>query len=90
MVSCRVLKAKANDFRICDISKRMGAAMQTEYNLKEMARKIQVIKQHVEELKEISGGIAAVDCNVNRISASLRVLELDVCDIADLLAEESV
>ena len=85
MVNCRVLKAKANDFRICETIKRMGVAMQNEYGLHEMAKKIQEIKQHVEELKEISGGIAAVDCNVNRISASLRLLELDVCDIADLL-----
>lgn len=59
--------------------------MQNKYNYKEMAREIQAIKEHVESLKEISGGIAAVDCNVNRIAASLRVLELDVCDIADLL-----
>lgn len=59
--------------------------MQSDYDYREMSRRIKTIKQHVEALKEISGGIAAVDCNVNRISASLRVLELDVCDIADLL-----
>jgi hypothetical protein len=59
--------------------------MQNEYDYKEMSRQIQAIKQNVEALKEISGGIPAVDCNVNRISASLRLLELDVCDIADLL-----
>lgn len=59
--------------------------MQNTYDYKEMTRKIQAIKAHVESLKEISGGIAAIDCNVNRISASLRLLELDVCDIADLL-----
>jgi hypothetical protein len=63
----------------------MGDTMQNTYDYKEMAREIQAIKAHVESLKEISGGIAAIDCNVNRISASLRVLELDVCDIADLL-----
>jgi len=59
--------------------------MQNNYDYKEMAREIQAIKEHVESLKEISGGIVAIDCNVNRINASLRVLELDVCDIADLL-----
>ncbi|WP_419659401.1 uncharacterized protein Dvar_82920 [Desulfosarcina variabilis str. Montpellier] len=59
--------------------------MQNNYDYKEMAREIQTIKEHVESLKEISGGIVAIDCNVNRINASLRVLELDVCDIADLL-----
>jgi hypothetical protein len=59
--------------------------MQYRDNYKDMSRKIKAIKEHVEALKEISGGIAAVDCNVNRISASLRVLELDVCDVADLL-----
>lgn len=59
--------------------------MQNNYDIKEMASKIRTIKQGVEELKEMSGGIAAVDCNINRISASLQVLELDVCDIAELL-----
>jgi len=59
--------------------------MQNGYDYKEMSRRIMAIKHNVEALKEISGGIPAVDCNVNRISASLRLLELDVCDIADLL-----
>jgi len=85
MASCHALKAKVSDFRICGTNNRKGDAMQNEYDYKEMSRQIQAIKQNVEALKEISGGIPAVDCNVNRISASLRLLELDVCDIADLL-----
>lgn len=79
------MKAKANGFRIYDINTKNGDIMQNNYDYKEMAREIQTIKEHVESLKEISGGIVAIDCNVNRINASLRVLELDVCDIADLL-----
>ena len=85
MASCHALKARANDFRIYGTNNRKGNAMQNEYDYKEMSLKIQEIKQNVAALKDISGGIPAVDCNVNRISASLRLLELDVCDIADLL-----
>jgi hypothetical protein len=54
------------------------------YNVKEMAEKIQLIKEAATELKDISGGIQAVDRNVGRILASVKMLEMGISDIVDI------
>jgi len=54
------------------------------YNVKEMAEKIQAIKEAATELKNISGGIQAVDRNVDRILASVKMLEINISDIVDI------
>jgi len=54
------------------------------YNVKEMAEKIQVIKEAATELKNISGGIQAVDRNVGRILASVKMLEINISDILSI------
>jgi hypothetical protein len=51
------------------------------YYIKEMAEKIQAIKEAATELKNISGGIQAVDRNVDRILASVKMLEINISDI---------
>lgn len=61
--------------------------MVNEYDVQAMVQAIQTLKQNVETLKDISGGIVTVDRNVNRISASIRVLELAICDVTNLLLE---
>jgi len=58
--------------------------MVEEYNVKEMAGKIQAIKEAATELQDISGGIQAVDRNVDRILASVKMLEINISDIADI------
>lgn len=55
-----------------------------EYDVPAMARKIKQIKEGIMELQEISGGIKAVERNTERMLASLRLLELDICDVADI------
>ena len=55
--------------------------MAEEYNVKEMAEKIQAIKEAATELQNISGGIQAVDRNVDRILASVKMLEINISDI---------
>jgi hypothetical protein len=50
-----------------------------------MAKNIQLLKQTATELKRISGGIQAVDKNVDRILASIRMLEINVSDVVGLL-----
>jgi len=55
------------------------------YNVKEMAEKIRILKQTATELKRISGGIQAVDRNVNRILASIKMLEINISDLVDIL-----
>jgi hypothetical protein len=55
-----------------------------EYKIGEMAKKIRVLKQTAVELKRISGGIQAVDRNVDRILASIKMLEINISDLADI------
>ena len=58
--------------------------MVEEYNVKEMAEKVQAIKEAATELQAISRGIQAVDRNVDRILASVRMLEINISDIVDV------
>jgi len=55
-----------------------------EYNIKDMAKQIENIKKSAIKLKEVSGGIEAVNRNTDRILASVRMLEIDVSDIIKL------
>jgi hypothetical protein len=59
--------------------------MSSDYDIKGMVEKIKALKQTVTELQQISGGIIAVERNTARMLASIRVLELDICDVADIL-----
>jgi len=56
-----------------------------EDKIRNMAEKIQLLKQTATELKRISSGIQAVDRNVDRILASIRMLEINVSDVKGLL-----
>ncbi len=49
--------------------------------LVKMDEKIQAIKKAALELKELSGGIQAVDRNADRILASVKMLEINVSDV---------
>jgi hypothetical protein len=53
--------------------------------LKEMDKKIRAIKKAALELKEISGGIEAVDRNADRILTSAKMLEINVSDVLEIL-----
>ncbi|GAH72318.1 unnamed protein product [marine sediment metagenome] len=59
--------------------------MVKEYKIEAMAEKIQLLKQTATELKRISGGIQAVDKNVDRILASIKMLEINISDVVGLL-----
>lgn len=59
--------------------------MQNKYPLDEMARKISSIKRAAVELRNLSEGIEAVDKNVERILASVKMLEINISDVADLV-----
>lgn len=50
------------------------------YHVKEMAEKVQAIKEAATELQNISGGIQAVKRNVDRILASVKMLEINISD----------
>jgi hypothetical protein len=50
-----------------------------------MAKKIQILKQTATELKQVSGGIQAVNKNVDRILASIKMLEINVSDLVEMV-----
>jgi hypothetical protein len=58
--------------------------MAEQYDIKAMAAKVRALRRNAEALKEISGGMQAVDRNVDRILANVRMLEIDVCDVAEI------
>lgn len=58
--------------------------MAQEYDIKAMAEKISAIRKDAEALKEISGGIPAVDRNADRILANVRMLEIDINEVAEI------
>jgi hypothetical protein len=59
--------------------------MGQEYDIKRMTEKIQAIKEAATELKHLSGGMQAVDRNVDRILASVKMLEINISDIASII-----
>ena len=61
--------------------------MAQEYDIKGMAEKIRALRQNATELKEMSRGIQAVDRNVDRILACVKMLETNVADVVDILSE---
>jgi len=59
-----------------------------EYNIKLMAEKIETIRRTATELKSISGGIQAIDRNVDRILASVKMMEINITDVVDIINME--
>jgi hypothetical protein len=51
----------------------------------ELDRRVQAIKTAAQELQDLSAGIQAVDRNADRILASVKMLEINVSDVLDLL-----
>jgi hypothetical protein len=58
--------------------------MVKEYKVEDMAEKIRALKETAIELKRISGGVQAVDRNVDRILASVKMLEINISDLVDI------
>ena len=59
--------------------------MAGEYKIEDMAKKIELLKQAATDLKRISGGIQAVDRNVDRILASIKMLEINISDLEGII-----
>jgi prefoldin subunit 5 len=51
----------------------------------EMDELIKGLRQSADELKEMSGEIQAVQRNVDRILANIKMLELNISDLKDLM-----
>jgi hypothetical protein len=59
--------------------------MAQEYDIKGMAETIQALRRDAEKLKGISGGMPTVGKNADRILASVRMLEININDAAEVL-----
>jgi len=53
--------------------------------IKKLDTRIKTIKKAAQELKALSGRIPAVDRNTVRILASVKMLEINISDVIDLL-----
>jgi len=53
----------------------------TQREMKKLDTRIKAIKKAAKELKALSGGMQAVDRNVERILASVKMLEINVTDL---------
>ncbi len=47
--------------------------------------RIKIIKKAAEELRELSAAIPAIDRNTARILASVKMLEINISDVKDLI-----
>ncbi len=52
--------------------------------LKEIATKIKLMRQTVEELSRLGLGFPAINRNVARISACVKMLEINISDLVEL------
>ncbi len=57
----------------------------SDWKIDEMCELIKQMRQVAEELKEKSGPIQAVERNLDRILANIKMLELNVSDVKELL-----
>ena len=57
----------------------------TRREIKKLDTRIQSIKKTAQELKALSNRIPAIDCNTARILASVKMLEINISDVIDLL-----
>lgn len=52
--------------------------------LESMAEEIQKMRDMAEHLKEMGKGMGSVECNIARILSSIRLLELNISDVAKI------
>ena len=58
--------------------------MNQEFDIKGLSLKILLMKQNAVELKEMGAFFPALERNIARILASLKMLEINITDSADL------
>jgi predicted transposase YbfD/YdcC len=71
------------DFREKEMKNTQGTAMSTADDVNDMDAKIRALRQIAEELHDEAGEIEAVRRNTKRILASIRMLELNICDLCE-------
>ena len=59
--------------------------MSAQYDLKTLDKKIRALRKTAEEIDQLGEGIEAVKRNVVRILASTKMLEINICDVKEIL-----
>ena len=59
--------------------------MDQEINVKELDEKIQNLKNEAEALRDLVGDFPALYRNTRRILASIKMLEMNLSDVSDLM-----
>jgi hypothetical protein len=62
-----------------------GKKFMSRGELRKIDTRIKTIKKATQELKQLSGGIQAIDRNAERILASVKMLEINISDVKDLI-----
>jgi hypothetical protein len=55
--------------------------MEQKFDINKLDEKIKTLRKLAEEIKAEGGEIEAVKRNINRVLASTRMLEINVCDV---------
>lgn len=61
--------------------------MAQQYDIRAMADLIESLRKDTENLKEIAGDIPAVQKNADRILANVKMLEINISDVAEVLGK---
>ena len=61
-----------------------GGVMAKNIDLKELDSRIQSMKKTAEELKQMGENFPALYRNINRILASIKMLELNISDVSTI------
>ena len=59
--------------------------MDQTMDLREIDSRIQAMKREAEELKSMAGNFPALDKNMTRILASIKMLELNISDVVEFV-----
>lgn len=59
--------------------------MEDKYNIDKLDEKIRMLRKIAEEIKETGKGIEAVKRNINKVLASTKMLEMNICDVKEFL-----
>ena len=61
--------------------------MAQQYDIRAMADLIESLRKDAEKLKEIAGDVPTVQKNADRILANVRMLEININDVAEILVK---
>ena len=59
--------------------------MEKKYDISKLDEKIKTLRKVAEEIKEAGSEIEAVKRNINRVLASTKMLEINICDVKAFL-----